>query len=114
VPALVNATIEGCKRIVDDPALLDLEPAVRALLGAFDEVRSASELFRAVVAHHEQAQRDKPPDGKRSWLEPGPPGSVMVRPAYQVEELDDAPPPYVHDYRVGTVGRFLADLGAFE
>ncbi len=113
VPALVNATIEGCKRIVDDPALLDLEPAVRALLGAFDEVRSASELFRAVVAHHEQAQRDKPPDGKRSWLEPGPPGSVMVRPAYQVEKLDDAPPPYVHDYRVGTVGRFLADLGAF-
>ena len=33
----------------------------------------------------------------------------MVRPAYAVPELDEVPP-YVHDYRTGTLSGFLDDL----
>jgi hypothetical protein len=86
---------------------------VRIALEAFEDARTPQALFDAVVAHHEQSQRGKPPDGKRPWLEPGNAGTVLVRPRYQVPELDDAPLPYVHDYRIGTVSRFLADLGVF-
>lgn len=111
---LSSDTVVGCRRVRDDGALLDLEPDVRLVLDAFDDVRSAADLFAAVVAHHERAQRDKPPDGKRPWLEPGRNGAVIVRPAYRVGDLGEPPPPYVHDYRIRTVGRFLADLGVYS
>ena len=111
---LVTDTVAGCRRVRDDPALLDLEPDVRVVLDAFDDVTSPSDLFTAVVSHHERAQRDKPPDGKRPWLEPGRTGTVLVRPAYRIAELGELPPPYVHDYRTKTVGRFLTDLGVYS
>lgn len=110
--SLPERTIEGCRRVAEDPALLDLEPDVRVLVDAFDDVRTAGDLFRAIVAHHEYAQKHKPPDGKRPWLERARGDRVLIRPAYQVDEISEEAA-YVHDYRIATMCRFLADLGVF-
>lgn len=112
--ALTRATAEGCRRVEHDPALLDLEPDVRLVLDEYIDVRAADDLFRAVVRHHERAQREKPPDGKRSWLERGRGETIVVRPAYTVGELDPPGDLYVHDYRTRTLSRFLRDLGALS
>lgn len=110
---LVQRTREGCRCVSENSTLLDLEPDVRDVLDAFDDTRTAGDLFAAVVERHERAQAEKPPDGKRPWLEPGAGDKVLVRPLYRVAELPEDLLPYVHDYRIRTVGRFLDDLGVF-
>lgn len=88
------------------------EPDVRPVLHAYSGAGgSAVELFRALLAHHEQVQKDKPPDGKRAWVERAGAG-VVVRPQYR----RDAPPPddtsrYVHVFRTPSISGFLRDLG---
>lgn len=84
--------------------------AVQGHLQRYRDVTSAAELFRSVLEHHQEAQRRKPPDGKRAWVEPVD-GGAMVRPMY----WHPAPPAfsnaYVYDYRTGTASSFLRDLG---
>jgi hypothetical protein len=111
--SLVQRVREGCHRVSENGTLLDLEPDVRHVLDAFEDTRTAGDLFAAVVARHERAQAEKPPDGKRPWLEHGASDKVLVRPLYRVAELPEDQLPYVHDYRIRTVGRFLEDLGVF-
>ncbi|MDP6777906.1 MAG: hypothetical protein QGI83_14195 [Candidatus Latescibacteria bacterium] len=73
-------------------------------------LKHPTELYRAVLEHHQEVQREKPPDGKRAWFEPTGEGA-MVRPMYRSPD----PPPfddsYVYDYRTGTASTFLRDLG---
>ncbi len=109
----IDAIAKGCERIQRDPCLLDWESDVRSLVDAFDRVRTPSDLFEAIVNHHEAAQRAKPPDGKRAWIERARDNSIMIRPAYALPERSEALP-YVHDYRTATLCRFLTDAGAIS
>lgn len=107
---LVDELIRGCARALQDPNLLDWEPDARIVIDTFERVTTPRELFEAVVKHHEASQRRKPPDGKRPWIEHTRDSGVVVRPAYPLPQWNDVPP-YVHDYRTGTLCGFLADTG---
>ena len=86
--------------------------AVAPLVQRYRDIRTADSLFEEVVAHHEDAQRAKPPDGKRSWFG-GDGAGVVVRPPYRLEEAPALDGSWVHDYRTASVSRFLRDLGEF-
>lgn len=106
---LVEELAAGCERVQRDPHLLDREPDVRTLLDSFERVAAASDLFEAIVTHHERAQAAKPPDGKRPWIERARGNAVVIRSAYVLPKRADETPPYVHDYRTATLCRFLRD-----
>lgn len=78
------------------------------------ELRNSSALLPAVVAHHREVQLNKPPDGKRPWIEESARGRLFIRAGYRLEEPPAEDLPYVHEYRCPTLSRFLADLGAFK
>ena len=72
-------------RIRSHPTLLEWEHDQKGLVQAverFEGVRTAGDLFDAVLHHHEHVQREKPPNGKRTWFERGPRGNVVVRSGY--------------------------------
>jgi len=99
--------VGSCQMVLD----CDRDGDVHGLVRRFTHVRDGASLFAAVVEHHEESQRRKPPDGKRSWLERGPGGRILVRPAYAVDEKPEQVDYYLHDYRTPTLARFLTDLG---
>jgi hypothetical protein len=108
----------------------NVKPSVRALISAFSGsdwegeivgladryqgISSATALYRTVLQHHEDAQRDKPPDGKRPWLENlGQPG-VVARPQYYPETPPEGSDLYLHDYRTASASNFLKDLRRYS
>jgi hypothetical protein len=113
-PKLAKAVRAAVERLKQAATLLDWEPEVRDLVDRYEPVANAADLFRAVVEHHEAAQRDKPPDGKRPWLERTRDERVLVRTAYQVAEKPGSWDLYTHEYRIPTLSHFLADLGRFR
>ncbi|HVC12265.1 MAG TPA: hypothetical protein VNE59_11555 [Burkholderiales bacterium] len=80
------------------------------LLKGFDGVRDAQLLFEAVLRRHEQVQKDKPPEGKRSWFERSPNGETFVRPPYLAVERPERDRGWNRPYRIATVASFLDDL----
>ena len=82
------------------------------LAKSFDAVRDAGALFEAVLAHHERVQKDKPPEGKRSWFERSPNGETFVRPPYRLIERPESDRGWNRPYRIATVSSFLDDLQA--
>ena len=82
---------------------------VRHLVDRYSDVRTPGALFRAVVEHHKEAQRNKPPDGKMTWFVEMR-GGHTVRPPYRYPDPPDGTDTYVHDYRTNTVCTFLQDL----
>lgn len=110
--ALVQATTTNLRRAAEHAHLLEWEPEIGAMLARFEYVNDARDLFNSVILHHKTVQREKPPDGKRAWLEEARAGAYAVRPAYTVPEPPEARSPYVHEYRMPTFHGFLKDLGA--
>lgn len=99
---------EGMIAELDDALRMQQEMA--ALAKSFDAVRTPDELFEAILVRHETVQREKKPDGKRSWFERGPDGATFVRIPYR---LSGAPAPRSHwnrPYRFDAVRSFLDDL----
>jgi hypothetical protein len=99
---------EGTIAELDDALRMQQEMA--ALAKSFDAVRASDELFEAILARHESVQREKKPDGKRSWFERGLDGSTFVRIPYR---LSSAPAPrkyWNRPYRFDAVRSFLDDL----
>jgi hypothetical protein len=83
------------------------------LLPLFDRyvvVDDTRTLFDILLNHHEVTQRDKPPDGKRPWMEKSAAG-VIVRTMYQEPSPPEGEDIYLHDYRTNTASTFLQDLG---
>ncbi len=104
-------------RILNHPMLLEWERERPGLLQAveqFEGVRNSGELFDAILNHHTRVQKNKPPNSKRDWFERAPRGKVVVRSGYSLHEPPEGPGAYVHEYRIPTFSRFLADLGAFK
>jgi len=97
------------------PSLLEWEPELEKTLIRFQDIRTPADLYDNLLEHHDSVQRDKPPNGKRSWFEREDRGNrVLVRPDYLLAEAPVARSEHVHDYRVPTLSRFLKDLGAFQ
>jgi hypothetical protein len=99
------------------PTLLEWERDQKGLSQAvdrFDGIRTGKDLFEAVLQHHEQVQREKPPNGKRSWFEHVPRGKLVVRSGYALQKPPGEDGGYVHEYRIRTFSRFLAELGALR
>lgn len=104
-------------RIRAHPTLLEWERDQKGLPQAverFDVVLTGKDLFEVVLEHHEQVQREKPPNGKRSWFERVPRGKVVVRSGYALKEPPGEDGGYVHEYRIRTFSTFLAELGALR
>jgi hypothetical protein len=106
---LVERVQDGVARACADRVLLEWEPGVRPLVDCFEPAKAPDSLFRAVLDRHEKAQADKPPHGKRPWIERLPHDQVSVRAAYVFDGPDD-PFDYVHDYRTTSLSMFLQDL----
>lgn len=64
-----------------------------------------------LLAHHEQVQRAKPPNGKRAWFDTFGDGRMAVRPAYALDEFESQEEQYVHAYRTWPIWKFSLDLG---
>jgi len=79
------------------------------VVDGFEPAKDSDALFRAVLDRHEQAQANKPPHGKRPWIERLPREQVSVRAAYVLDDVGE-PPDYVHDYRTTSLSMFLKDL----
>jgi len=106
---LVQRVQEGVARMRTDPVLLEWDEGMRPLVDGFAPVTDTDSLFRAVLDHHEKAQADKPPHGKRPWIDTLPRGQISVRATYALDEVG-TPPEYVHDYRTTSLSLFLRDL----
>lgn len=110
---LPNRLRQASEVALGTPALIEHDPevarTVQRLARAYEGVRDAKEVLEATLALHEDAQRNKPPDGKRPWTERlG--GGVLARPQYRRSEPPEGKGAYVHEYRMPSVSRFLMDL----
>jgi hypothetical protein len=104
-------------RVRCHPTLLEWESQEKGIAQAvdrFEEVRTTTELFEAILHHHDQVQREKPPHGKRAWFERGPHGRVALRAGYTLSEPPTGKGGYVHEYRIPTFSGFLSDLGVLQ
>jgi hypothetical protein len=112
---IVDDLRTGLRRVEDDPTLLtiDDDARLRTVIDRFRDAGTPQRLFHAVLDHHERVQREKPPDGKRPWIERARKDSAMVRPGFGIVEWKPSPG-YVHNYRGATVTRFLKDVGAVK
>lgn len=101
-------------RIRSHPTLLEWDKnGLEQGIERFEGVRTLGDLFTATLNHHEQVQRDKPPNGKRPWFERTMRGKVLLRPGYTLAEPPDVQADYVHEYRIPTFSNFLGELEAF-
>jgi hypothetical protein len=91
-------------------APLGVQQLFADLAKAFDTARDAETLFEAVLARHEQVQKGKPPEGKRSWFERAPDGATFVRPPYRIAERPESDRGWNRPYRISTALSFLGDL----
>ncbi|MGH8502866.1 MAG: hypothetical protein ACREVE_10450 [Gammaproteobacteria bacterium] len=110
---VANRIRVAVRRATDHDPLMMWERAFKEdVLPRFRHVKDAKDVFHSVVEHHKAVQRDKPPEGKRTWIEEGRAGTYFVRPDYSVPNVPSDRADYVHEYRLPTFSRFLADLGA--
>jgi len=108
--AFVSAIAEGVRRLQLRPELLAKDRLIQDLVDRFDQVNGPVDLFDRILKFHEQIQRAKPPEGKSAWLERHKDG-VVIRPGYALKDPPAPDSEYVHEYRLPTFSRFLADLG---
>ncbi len=103
-------------RVQKHPMLLEWERDhdLPEALQHFEAVRNGVDLFEALRDHHEQVQKNKPPNGKRAWFEHARADKIVIRAGYSVTSPPDGQGTYVHEYRIPTFSGFLADLGALR
>ena len=76
----------------------------------FSQKLSHGDWTEALLRHHIQVQRRKPPHGKNSWFERFDNGDYMIRPAYRRTEGGRHDDSYVHFYRTNPLWSFAVDL----
>jgi hypothetical protein len=70
----------------------------------------AAEWVELLLGHHARVQRNKPPNGKRPWLERFDDGSSIVRQDYVRDSGGLGDDSYVHAYRLNPLWSFAEDL----
>jgi hypothetical protein len=63
----------------------------------------------ALIAHHDEIQKRKPPAGKASWFEQAN-GKIGIRPIYRLDSAPRDPERYIFFYRTGPIYSFLKAL----
>lgn len=104
-------------RVRSHPTLMEWDRDYKSIAQAierFEGVRTITDLFEAILHHHEQIQRGKPPQGKRTWFERGTRGRVVLRAGHTVQEPFSGKGGFVHEYRIPTFSGFLNDLGVIR
>lgn len=96
------------EQAIEQMAAIHAVGQVEQDLGELAIRRAPAELVEVVMAHHEQVQARKPPNGKRPWFEPLRDGWV-VRPSYGTPDEPVLDGRFIHPVRVAAVRRFLAD-----
>jgi len=76
----------------------------------FRHVKSAADLYDAMLERHGHVQKAKPPEGKREWFEHGQDGSVFVRPPYRLDDRPKLGESWNRPYRLYAVQSFCDDL----
>jgi hypothetical protein len=100
-------------RVAENDLLTELWPERADVLMPLRKLQRPCDLWTKVIDHHRVVQQQKLPEPKRAWIEESPRQRVMVRPAYRLEESPPDDLPYVHEYRIPTLSRFLADLHGY-
>jgi hypothetical protein len=111
MPKLVERIARGLDGVAEAFAEGTIPPDLQSLLDRFRGADSPAKLFPLLLEHHEEVQRRKPPDGKRSWFEHGRNDEVFVRAPYRLPEPPNGADLFVFEYRTPSVAQFLADLG---
>ena len=101
-------------RIRRHDRLVQWEPSLETTLARFDHAKTREQLYDVLLDHHRCVQDDKPPNGKRTWFERGRGDRIFVRPDYVLTDPPLKGVAHVHEYRMPTFSRFLADLGALS
>jgi len=71
---------------------------------------SSVDWVRALLNHHVEIQKQKPPGGKAPWFEKFDDGAVIVRAGYRRDEGGRDDDDYVHFYRTRSLWTFANDL----
>lgn len=100
----------ACARAAETPGLIEAEPSVVDIVTRYGDSSEPRDLLRTCLEHHVDAQRNKPPDGKRPWFEWVGGNRVAARMQYQRHEAPAAAGDFVHAYRCSSVTNFLRDL----
>lgn len=108
--ALPHRIRKACQRVRGTALLLESMPAVQAVCERYDGQETPQQVLDACLEHHVDAQRGKPPEGKRAWFERLRGDQVLARPQYLRDSAPDGAEYFVHDYRVASVRQFLSDL----
>jgi hypothetical protein len=111
---LARRLIIAIDRALENDLLAELWTERANMLMPLREVRSPCDLLKFVVEHHRVVQQQKQPEPKRVWIEESSRQWLMVRPAYRLEEPPPEDLPYVHEYRMPTLSRFLSDLHGYS
>lgn len=90
----------------------------QALAGRFDEAFSSlrtavsrTDWVQALLDHHVNNQKRKPPQGKNPWFEYLDPKTVVIRNGYSRSKPPAKDGGYVHQYRTRPLWSFVKDLG---
>lgn len=78
---------------------------------AFESVKTANDLYMAVLDRHAQVQKEKPPEGKREWFERAADGGIMVRTPYLLLDRPEFHDGWNRPYRLHALRSFCSDLG---
>lgn len=78
---------------------------------AFTSVKTAKDLFAAILERHRQVQKEKPPEGKREWFEHAADGGVMVRTSFRLDERPELHDGWNRPYRLHALRSFVSDIG---
>jgi hypothetical protein len=111
IPSRLRRALDRAEKLLDEVGEGEL---ARQTLGWLHEgaCTSAEALYDGLLARHAVTQRNKPPEGKRPWIE-GTDAARFVRTRYA--RMD---PPFeaetIHPYRTSPVRRTLADLRLAE
>lgn len=104
-----RTALEAMENAAEAGADLEIASRFATSFTDFDRAMGPGDLVDALVLHHEQVQRGKPPGGKRSWFE-SMSDRWSVRPMYRVEETVERREGFIHPYRLTTLDSFLADV----
>ena len=109
----IASTLNNCFRLAETAlanAPLLIQQQFAELSRSFDRVKNPADLFNAVLAHHDDVQKAKKPDGKRDWFERASDGATFVRVPYRLTAPVKPRDWWNRPYRIDTARSFLADL----
>jgi hypothetical protein len=102
----LEGSIEAISKIPDRNWQHRVQPLSWAL-----ETQDTNDFVIALIEHHFENQKRKPPNGKLPWLYRTELGNYCVRPGYLLEELKNEDPHFSHSFRTLPLHNFARELG---